>query len=180
MGWDVNGFVCVLTRGMDGGVTLARGGVMILEKCCLESHQTNSLWCIISPTLRKDIPSGNQLCWSSSIDRCTGIGCTGTGCTGTPSKDTMSAILPIPPDAIQPMHWIPIVFRIRHQSNVDFLYYIFTTSEILVTFLPCILQFRFHHFSVWRFRFLATLVALHFTPVSKSLSQWVSRSFGLA
>ena len=31
-----------------------------------------------------------------------------------------------------------------------------------------------------RLKFLATLVALHFTPVSKSLSQWVSRSFGLA
>ena len=36
---------------------------------------------------------------------------------------------------------------------------------------------------IWQnnhFLFLATLVALHFTPVSKSLSQWVSRSFGLA
>ena len=28
--------------------------------------------------------------------------------------------------------------------------------------------------------FLATLVALHFTPVSKSVSRWVGRSFGLA
>ena len=29
--------------------------------------------------------------------------------------------------------------------------------------------------------FLATLVALHFTPVSKSVSQWLSgQSFGLA
>ena len=35
--------------------------------------------------------------------------------------------------------------------------------------------------NIFRFPFLATLVALHFTPVSKSVSEWVGgQSFGLA
>ena len=148
----------VLTRGMEagmeGGVTLAKGfgrkggggnlGEALSGKPALlilldASVQLNGkTYCLES-----------QLCWSSSIDSCTGR------CTGTPSKDTMSAIPPILSDTIQPMHRIQIVFWLRHKQYGfhKLLWDICTTSEILVTFPPCILQLQFYPFFVWSLDF---------------------------
>ena len=54
-------------------------------------------------------------------------------------------------------------------------------SPTILPSIPSILARPHHQLSQVVFvYFLATLVALHFTPVSKSVSRWVGCSFGLA